>query len=83
MEILLSAMLSCSDGRWILKGIKKADVSEQVRAELRYEILSQMPDNCNPGDYFRESWRGLANPNRSSKWQQLGAIAYKDAIGRK
>lgn len=54
MEFLLSSLLTCSDGRWILEGIKKASVSEMIRAELIYEVRSQMPDNCEPGDYNPE-----------------------------
>ncbi len=51
VEILLSAILTCSDGKWILDGIASSDISDRVRSELIVEVLEVMPDDCKNSDY--------------------------------
>ena len=49
--VLLSAMLSCADGAWILGGLEGGTVSAVTKSEIRTEILAVMPDNCTPEQY--------------------------------
>lgn len=51
VELLLSMVLTCSDGKWILDGIVKSDISDRVRTELIVEVLQVMPDDCKESDY--------------------------------
>ena len=51
VEILLSMVMTCSDGKWILDGIARSEISDRVRTELIVEILQAMPDNCEESDY--------------------------------
>ena len=52
MELLLAAMLSCSDGKWILDGIYTSDVNDEASSDLVQTIRESMPDNCAPGYYI-------------------------------
>ena len=51
--VLLSAMLSCEDGAWILSGLegRNSTVTGIVRSEIRTEILAVMPDDCTCKQY--------------------------------
>tara|TARA_R110001592_G_scaffold275808_3_gene542926 strand:- start:1764 stop:1940 length:177 start_codon:yes stop_codon:yes gene_type:complete len=49
--VLLSAMLSCADGAWILGGLEGVGVSAVTKSEIRTEILAVMPDDCLPEQY--------------------------------
>ena len=51
VELLLSMVLTCSDGKWILDGIVKSDISDRVRTKLIVEVLQVMPDDCKTSDY--------------------------------
>ena len=50
--MLLSALLSCADGAWILAGVADTpSLSDKERSELRIELIQMMPDNCSPEQY--------------------------------
>ena len=50
--VLLSAVLSCADGAWILSGIRNTPLLESSeRSDLRIEVIQMMPDNCSPEQY--------------------------------
>ncbi len=52
MEIILRAsMLSCSEGAWILEGLKSPNIEDQIKSEVRIEIIQVMPDTCTPEEY--------------------------------
>lgn len=51
MELLLSYVISCSDGKWILDGIYRSSTSNLVKTELVIEVIGSMPDNCKDSDY--------------------------------
>ena len=51
MEILLAAMLSCSDGKWILDGLAQTDLTVHQRHDMVMTIIESMPDNCPDGSY--------------------------------
>ena len=57
MEFLLSTILSCSDGKWILDGLAQSDLSAAVRTDLVITVIQSMPDDCNESDYRGESTR--------------------------
>ena len=44
-------MLTCADGKWILDGVAKSDLSPEVRAEIVLEIINSMPDDCKDEQY--------------------------------
>ena len=55
MEILLAALLSCADGKWILDVIADTDfLAGSDRTEIIVEVLQAMPDNCDPEQYVGE-----------------------------
>ena len=55
MEILLAALLTCADGKWILDGLADtADLVSSDRSEIIIEILQAMPDDCDPDQYIGE-----------------------------
>lgn len=51
MELLLSYVISCSDGKWILDGIHRSSTSNHVKSELVLSVIGSMPDNCKDSDY--------------------------------
>ena len=51
IELLLAATLSCADAAWILQGVERTDLSVGQKAEIKIEILKEMPDDCDPNDY--------------------------------
>ena len=55
VEIYLSMVLSCSDGKWILDGISATGITAAQRSELIIEILEAMPDNCTDEQYRPET----------------------------
>ena len=57
MEFLLSTILSCSDGKWILDGLAQSDLSAAVRTDMVITVIQSMPDNCKESDYRGESTR--------------------------
>ena len=57
VELLLSMVLTCTDGKWILDGIVKSNISDKVRTELIVEVLQVMPDDCKESDYVGELGR--------------------------
>ena len=57
MEILLSALISCSDGKWILDGIASSEMTNSAKSDMVIDVIRSMPDNCRPSDYYGESTR--------------------------
>lgn len=57
MDLLLSTIISCSDGKWILDGIASSNVSNRQKNELTIEIIQSMPDGCRGRQYRGESTR--------------------------
>ena len=57
VELLLSMVLTCSDGKWILDGIARSEISDRVRTELIVEVLEVMPDDCKSSDYVGQAGR--------------------------
>jgi len=51
VEIFLSMLLTCADGKWILDGISSVEITSSQRGELIIEILQAMPDNCTDEQY--------------------------------
>ena len=51
VEIFLSMLLTCADGKWILDGLAGADITSSQRSELIIEILQAMPDDCTDEQY--------------------------------
>ena len=51
IDLLLATSLSCSDGAWILQGVKRSNLTKQESTELKLEILKNMPDDCSDNDY--------------------------------
>ena len=50
--LMLAAMLSCSDGAWLMGGIPTSPgISLEEENDLRETIILQMPDNCTPEQY--------------------------------
>ncbi len=49
--ILLASILSCSEGAFIIEGLKSSNISDVVRSELRLELIQAMPDTCTPEEY--------------------------------
>ena len=52
--LMLAAMLSCSDGAWILSGLNTPGgptLTLEQKNDLRESLIDQMPDNCAPEDY--------------------------------
>ena len=44
-------MLTCADGKWILDGVQKSNLSPAVRAGIVLEIINSMPDDCKDEQY--------------------------------
>ena len=57
MEFLLASIISCSDGKWILDGLARSDLSAAARADMVIPILESMPDDCDESEYRGESTR--------------------------
>ena len=57
MELLLFALITCSEGKWILDGIASTELSSGEQSELSVEIIKSMPTDCSKGDYLGESTR--------------------------
>ena len=57
MEFLLATILSCSDGKWILDGLARSDLSAADRADMVITVIQSMPDNCEDSEYRGESTR--------------------------
>ena len=51
MDLLLVAMLSCGEGKWILDGIYDVDLTKAERSDLVITITGAMPDDC-PADFY-------------------------------
>ncbi len=49
--LLIAAALTCADGAYILGGLESSNIGNTTKAELRMEILQEMPDNCTPEQY--------------------------------
>jgi len=57
MELFLSAIISCSDGKWILDGIASAELTSAARSDMIISVIQSMPDDCKDSDYHGESTR--------------------------
>ena len=57
MEFLLASILTCSDGKWILDGLTRSDLSPATRADMVITVLESMPDDCDESEYRGESTR--------------------------
>ena len=57
MEFLLSTILSCSDGKWILDGIASSEMTNSAKSDMIIDVIRSMPDDCRPRDYRGESTR--------------------------
>ena len=57
MEILLSTILSCSDGKWILDGIVSSEMTNSAKSDMIVDVIKSMPDDCRSSDYRGESTR--------------------------
>ena len=57
MELFLSALLSCSDGKWILDGIVSSEMSSSAKSMMIIDVIQAMPDDCRESDYEGESTR--------------------------
>ena len=57
MEIFLSAILSCADGKWILDGIVSSEMTNSAKSMMIIDVIQAMPDNCRESDYQGESTR--------------------------
>ena len=45
------AVISCSDGRWILSGLSRSQADSAIKADIAIEIIQAMPDDCDESDY--------------------------------
>ena len=52
--LLIAAALTCADGAWVLSGLESSNIDNTTKAELRLEILREMPDSCTPEQYKPE-----------------------------
>ena len=50
-ELLLAATLACSDGQWIIAGIRQADLPTRQEADLVLTVLESMPEDCSADQY--------------------------------
>ena len=57
MEFLLASIISCSDGKWILDGLARSELSAAARADMVITVLESMPDDCDESEYRGESTR--------------------------
>ena len=57
MEIFLSAVLSCADGKWILDGLADVEISGAARSDIVLSVIEAMPNDCPPGYYTPGSSR--------------------------
>jgi len=58
MDFLLSTLLTCSEGRYILEGIGDAGLSRVATADLVDQVIQDMPKDCTYEDYTAWSRTG-------------------------